>query len=228
MKIIAHRGASGYAPENTLKAFGKALDLGASWIELDVYRIENELLVFHDERLERTTNGGGYLWDHPLGYLRGLDAGEGEKIPFLEEVMELVGEKACINIELKGPFTAGKVGRMIEALVEGGTRDYHHFLVSSFNHHLLREMQTRFPRIPRGALVCGIPLDYCEFAEQLGASAVNLSLDFIDADIVADAHSRGMEVLVYTANHPEDIRRMARLGVDGVFSDFPDRNIPAP
>ena len=103
---IGHRGAMGHAPENTLLSLKKALEMGAPCVEVDVYFVDGHLLVFHDDRLERTTNGFGYLADHDFEYLRSLDAGEGERIPTLREVFETVGLKAGVNIELKGPGTA--------------------------------------------------------------------------------------------------------------------------
>ena len=91
MLCIGHRGAMGYAPENTLKSLKKALELGASWVEGDVHYVDNNLIVMHDETLERTTNGKGYLADKTFSYLRSLDAGEGEKVPiFAAELLAFV------------------------------------------------------------------------------------------------------------------------------------------
>jgi glycerophosphoryl diester phosphodiesterase len=96
MICFGHRGAAGYAPENTLASVEKAISLGADWVEVDVYAVENELVVIHDDRLERTTNGSGYIIEQSLEYLRSLDAGEGEKIPFLREIFDLVVELRTI------------------------------------------------------------------------------------------------------------------------------------
>ena len=102
MLCIGHRGAKGYRPENTLSSVAKALEQGARYIEVDVYYVDRELLVFHDNRLERTTDGEGYLMEKTLATLRALDAGDGERIPTLLEVCQLVEGRACLNIELKG------------------------------------------------------------------------------------------------------------------------------
>ena len=102
MQIIGHRGASGYAPENTLKAFELALSQGCEWLELDVHLLDGKLIVIHDEQLDRTTSGQGLISDHSLDAIRRLDAGDGEKIPYLDEVIEMVDGQASINIELKG------------------------------------------------------------------------------------------------------------------------------
>jgi glycerophosphoryl diester phosphodiesterase len=108
--VLAHRGARGHAPENTLKAFDKALELGARWIELDVQFHAGELWVFHDQRLERCTNGAGWLVDHDARVLRALDAGGGQQIPFLREVLNHLRGRVSLNIELKtGDGTAAAV-----------------------------------------------------------------------------------------------------------------------
>ncbi|HOS41511.1 MAG TPA: glycerophosphodiester phosphodiesterase family protein, partial [Spirochaetota bacterium] len=136
--VIGHRGACGYEPENTLRSFEKAIALGAHMVELDVHRCRTgELVVIHDNRLERTTNGSGYVAEKTLDELRALDAGGGERIPLLREVVERVGVRAAINIELKGAGTAGPVSELIERTVGSGGYDTSHFLVSSFDHREL-------------------------------------------------------------------------------------------
>ncbi|MEN8142989.1 MAG: glycerophosphodiester phosphodiesterase family protein, partial [Thermodesulfobacteriota bacterium] len=111
--VIAHRGAMGYEPENTLASFRKALDLGADAIELDVYSLNDHLVIFHDDSLERTTNGQGFLLEQDFTRLRSLDAGNGEQIPTLSEVFVLIKGRVPLNIELKGPGTAGPVVEFI-------------------------------------------------------------------------------------------------------------------
>ncbi len=212
----------GHAPENTLLSFKKALELGAPCVEMDVYHVDGELLVFHDERLERTTNGSGYLLDHDFEYLRSLDAGDGERIPTLLEVFETVDKKAGVNIELKGPGTARPVVDFISAQRKKGWTDTL-ILVSSFNHRELQEVRRMDPAIRLGALMVGLPVDDAAFADALGAYSVHLSLEFIDKRFVEDAHSRGLRVFVFTVNHPDDIQRMEWLGVDGIFTNYPER-----
>jgi len=219
---IGHRGAMGHAPENTLSSVHKALELGAPCIEVDVYSVDGHLMVFHDDRLERTTNGEGYLREQSLEYLRSLDAGDGQCIPTLEEVCEALYSRACINIELKGPDTAGPVAEFIsELLRRGWNKDA--ILISSFDHRRLAETKRLNGDIKTGALICGLPIDDSRFAEDLGSFSVHPSLEFVDQRFVDDAHKRGLRVYVYTVNHPEDIRRVHRLGVDGVFTNYPER-----
>ena len=222
---IGHRGAMGHAPENTLASFQKALELGTPCVELDAYYVDGNLLVFHDDRLERTTNGSGYLLDRNFDYLRSLDAGNGEKIPTLREVFEAIDLRAGVNIELKGPHTARPVVGFISALRKHGWKD-DLILVSSFNHRQLAEVRRIDSRIRLGAMIVGLPVDDAAFAAVLGAYSVHLSLEFVDRRFVDDAHSRGLRVFVFTVNHPDDICKMEELGVDGVFTNYPERVLP--
>lgn len=228
LTIIAHRGARSLAPENTHKAFDRAIELGAPWIELDVQWHDGHLWVFHDDRLERTTNGRGRLSGHPAATLRTLDAGEGERIPLLPDVVERIARRARLNIELKtGAGTAEAVAGLLHGfLARGWAAD--DFLVSSFILPELHEFKRRLPAVPLGVLLCGVPLDLAACASHLGAQAVNLALDFVEPALVADAHRRGMRVWVYTVNEPDDARRLQALGVDGIFTDYPQRFLGRP
>ncbi|EKE18480.1 MAG: hypothetical protein ACD_9C00322G0002 [uncultured bacterium] len=221
---IGHRGAMGYAPENTLNSFAKALDLGVDMVELDVYiSIDGELVVIHDDKVDRTTDGKGYVIEKTFSQLRNLDAGNGQKIPTLKEVFDLVDRKAEINIELKGSNTAQSVSVLIEEYVKERGWKYEDFLVSSFNHYELKKFHELIPEIRIGALITGIPVGFAEFAERVNAWSVNLCMEFINKEMVDDAHARGMKVFVWTANDSDDIEKMKLLGVDGIFSNFPDR-----
>ncbi len=222
MLCIGHRGAMGYEPENTLLSFRKALDMGAPWVELDVYHVDGQLVVIHDDRLERTTNGTGPVVRQSFEYLRSLDAGKGEKIPTLDEVFDLIDRRAGINVELKGPGTAKSVADIVKRRVAQGW-SYEDLLVSSFNHRELKAAKDLDPNIKIGALLSSLPLTNAAFAAELNAWSVNPSVDFIDREFVNDAHARGLKVFVWTVNHPEDIERMRTLAVDGVFTNYPDR-----
>ncbi|MFH1175371.1 MAG: glycerophosphodiester phosphodiesterase family protein [bacterium] len=224
MLKIGHRGAKGYEPENTLASFKKALDLGVDAIELDVYVCETgELVVIHDDKVDRTTNGEGLVEEKTFEELQALDAGNGNKIPTLEEALNLINKKAIVNIELKGEKTAKPVSELLKRYITKKRWQSDLFLVSSFSHRELFDFHNLMPQIRTGALVVGIPLGYAKFAEKLGAYSVNLSMEFINQDFVDDAHKRGMKVFVWTVNDLDDIERMKKLGVDGIFSDFPDR-----
>ncbi|MFM5598508.1 MULTISPECIES: glycerophosphodiester phosphodiesterase [Aeromonas] len=223
MQIIAHRGASGLAPENTLKAMAKALTLGVSAIELDVQAADDELWVFHDRRLERCTNGKGVLTEQSRAYLEQLDAGEGEVIPTLWQVMEIIAGRCELHIELKGADTANAVAsltRRAEAEL-GFTPEQ--WVVSSFHHPELARFAALRPDIRLGALTANLPLNLALFADELGAWSLNCDVDFVDRILVEDAHQRGLRVLVYTVDYHEDYEKLASMGVDGIFTNRPDR-----
>jgi glycerophosphoryl diester phosphodiesterase len=220
--LFAHRGASGYEPENTLLAFERALAMGAQWIELDVYTVEEELIVIHDDRLERTTNGTGFVMEKSLAYLRNLDAGKGQKIPFLREVFDLIGNRGGINIELKGPETASPTAALITATIIAGRMTAEQFIVSSFNRKELLHFNKICPEIRIGVLISGAPWHYGRFAGKVGAFAVHTGVNMVNRRLVADTHRRGLKIFAYTANTREDLERMQNMGVDGVFTDYPD------
>jgi glycerophosphoryl diester phosphodiesterase len=219
---FAHRGASGHEPENTLSAIEKAITLGADWIEIDLYLVEKELIVFHDQRLERTTNGTGLIMEQSLEYIRSLDAGNGQRIPILREVLDLVKCRAGINIELKGPGTADEAVSLIHNYIKKEKWTHEEFLISSFNHHELKRVNHLAPRIKTGALVVGIPIGYARFAQELGAYSVHCDLDFVNEAFIRDAHARNLKVFVFTVNNRNDLVRMKALGVDGIFTNYPE------
>lgn len=221
--VIGHRGARGHAPENTLLAIDAGIGLGAHWVEFDVQQHGDALLLMHDLRLERTTNGRGRLADQSFEALRALDAGQGQQIPTLQEALELIDQRVGVNIELKtwSGCAAAVAGVLGEYLADGWPPEK--LLVSSFHLPELWEFKQLLPEVPIGALLCGVPLDWAGVASELKAACLNLSDEFIDEKLVADAHARGLRVYAYTVNHPDDMRRLRALGVDGVFTDYPDR-----
>ncbi|MCO4198227.1 glycerophosphodiester phosphodiesterase [Aeromonas hydrophila] len=226
MQIIAHRGASGLAPENTLKAIRLALALGAGAIEIDVQLADGELWVFHDRRLERCTDGSGVLTAQSRAYLASLNAGEGEGIPTLWQVMEAIAGQAELHIELKGAQTADEVARLTRrAEAELGFAPTQ-WVVSSFHHPELARFATLRPDIRLGALTSTIPLTLAKFAAELGAWSLNCDVDFVEQALVQDAHDRGLKVLVYTVDEPADQAMLAAIGVDGIFTNQPDRFLP--
>ena len=219
---FAHRGASGHEPENTLLAVEKAAAMGAPWIEIDVFAVEDELVVIHDERLETTTNGTGYVMRRSLAYLRSLDAGKGQKIPLLREVLELTKGRMGVNVELKGPETAAPIVKLIDEYEASRGMYGGRILVSSFHHRELDKVRSLNPDIPIGALGFGLPPAHARFAQDLGAVSVHTGLSLVNQAFVDDAHRRGLKVFVYTVNHPDDLRRVRAMGVDGVFTNYPE------
>jgi glycerophosphoryl diester phosphodiesterase len=218
---IGHRGACGHEPENTLRSVRRALELGADGVEIDVRLVQGELVVFHDAKLDRTTNGGGLLSRKTLAQVRALDAGLGEQIPTLREVLEAVDRRGLVNIELKGRRTAGPVEALIGEFVRERGWLPEQFLVSSFHRRELKQISDPAVRI---GMLCARPTRlYSVSARRLGAWSVHPALRYTTARFVKDAHRRGLKVLVYTVNAPADIARMRAIGVDGVFTDFPER-----
>jgi glycerophosphoryl diester phosphodiesterase len=224
--IIGHRGASGYEPENTLLSFKKAIELKADMIEMDIYKCNTgELVVIHDNSVNRTTNGKGLIGDLTFNELRSLDAGKGEKIPILNEVLDLLNAGMKINLELKGEDTARPVYDILNYYIKEKGLSYADFYISSFNHRLLMEFIMLFrksTKIKICPLVYGIPIELKQIAKKLKAYSINISSDFIDKNIIEEAHGYGMKVFVYSINKPEEALRMKTLGIDGIFTDYPD------
>lgn len=220
MLRIAHRGASSEAPENTLAAIRRAIDLGAPWVEVDVQACADGLVVLHDEALERTTNGHGSVADQPLAALRALDAGHGERIPLPREVLDLCRGRCGVNLELKGPGVAPLLLPLLREALAGGwsSRD---LLASSFDWMQLATLRTTLPQLPLGVLTEQVNEQACTAARAVQASVIGCALEHADAAAVGAAHDAGCALWVYTVNHPQDLTRLAALGVDAVFSDSP-------
>lgn len=223
MKIIAHRGASAIAPENTLKAVKAALESNADAVEVDIYRNQHELLVSHDKWLQYETNGQGDIQKAPFAYLQTLDAGDGEKIPTLWDVLECIDGKVDINIELKGQNTSSLVLAYIQRACQELNFKENQFLISSFNHHLLRDIKQKKPNIHIGALTSSLPLNYAQFAQDFSAYSVHVDVNFVSNEFVKDAHNRNLKVFAYTVEEQQDIISMIDLGVDGIFTNNPGK-----
>lgn len=221
MLIFAHRGASADAPENTLLAIDLALEQNADGIEIDVHQLGNELVVIHDRWVQRTTNGNRALTDYTLEELQALDAGQGQYVPTLWQVLQRVKGRCLVNIEVKGVDDVCLVKECINKAINLLNFTDEQFIVSSFNHHLLKEFKNIAPSIKIGALTANNPLGHARFAQELNAYSVNAEVSFIDRAFVSDAHSRGLKMFVYTVDEAEDFVRLQAWGVDGVFSNGP-------
>ncbi|RUO48122.1 glycerophosphodiester phosphodiesterase [Pseudidiomarina aquimaris] len=221
MLVLAHRGASFEAPENTLTAFGRALDAGADGIELDVYPLQDEWIVFHDRYLARLTAHPGRLQDLTLEQVRKLKVFGQQPVPTLTEALEFIAGRCLVNIELKGADIKRGLTRHLRHAVQYSNFQAEQLVVSSFNHHWLRQLKEDHPEQRIGALTTSCPLDYAAFASQLHAWSVHIDVDFVTAEFVADAHDRGLQVFVFTVDEPEDMRDLHALGVDGIFTNHP-------
>src|SRR5581483_7355058 len=220
---FGHRGARGHEPENTVRSVRKALALGADGIEIDVYFVDGELIVIHDDTLDRTTNGKGRLNDKTFKYLRSLDAGKGGRIPTLREIFRAVNRRALINIELKGPATAAPVATLIEEYIKRHDWKFRDFLVSSFDWPQLREIKSLCPRIRTGLLADRVPRDLLKTARAMKAWSIHPNARRVKKALVQKAHRHGLKVFAYTVNHSKRIAAMKKMGIDGVFTDFPER-----
>lgn len=220
MLMIGHRGAMGCAPENTLLSIHKAIELGADWVEIDVHCVADKLLVIHDETVDRTTNGRGKLIDYSFEELRALDAGLGQRIPILQEVLEVTVGKVGLNIELKGLGT----GKVLTSLLRNTPETYKNkMLVSSFLMPELEQVVRLNQHVKIGVLAGNNINESIAWATKLKAFSIHLRLQKVTPKWIDRAHDLGLKVYVYTVNKVVQIRRMKELGVDGVFSDYPNR-----
>lgn len=222
LEVIGHRGAMGLAPENTLLSVRKALSLGVHGVEFDVQNIGGELLVFHDDRLDRTTNGTGKLLDYTPQKLRQLNAGQGEQIPLLSEVIELIGDQAFINIELKGLDTASLVVDLVK-LLDKKRFTKEQFIISSYHYSELYLTHRLDPEIRLGVIADEQAVIALDFADEIDAYSFHPCYAMLDQELVDAAHNAGMKVFVHTINDLDKIKNAMTLGVDGVFTDYPDR-----
>ncbi|RZA06431.1 MAG: glycerophosphodiester phosphodiesterase [Moraxellaceae bacterium] len=223
---IAHRGgplmANQLLPENSLAAIKRALDAGISAIEIDIYQVEGELLVTHDRRLGRVVSGQGIITNLPLAYLREQTLSNGEAIPTLHDVLALVGERALLNIEIKGPDSVFTLQRTLTAFCSDHQISLDQYVVSSFDHQQLYQCTQALPAVRRGVLIEGVPLDYAQCCEALDAHSFNTHLGFLTTELLADARKRGLQNWVYTANNEDEWALLAGLDVDAIFTDKPD------
>lgn len=221
MHIIAHRGASKAAPENTLKAFRLGFAQGADGLEFDTYQVNDGIVVVHDRHLDRTTNGKGRVAEQSLDYLRSLDAGDGEQIPLLDEVLALIPAGKLCNVEIKHMSDATRWLDSLDAACANSGILSSQLLISSFNHHWLLALKQRRPTLQIGALTASYGLSAPEFARELNAWSVNIALDIVDESYVRKIKDAGYRAYVYTVDKPEDMLLLKGWGVDGIFTNLP-------
>lgn len=221
---FGHRGACGYAPENTIASFRKAIELGVDMIEFDVRLCgSGEVVVLHDETVDRMTDGHGRVVDLSLRELKKLHIRGGQTIPTLEEALDAIDRQTKVIIELKVEEAVNPTAALVRRYIDERGWSAGDIFITSFNHYFLSRFRELCPGVGLAALLAGVPLGYAEFGERLGAYAVNMSFFHLNREFVEDAHRRGLQVFTWTVNEPEDIERAKALGVDGIFSNFPDR-----
>jgi len=224
MKKIGHRGASGYEPENTLISFEKAINLNADGIELDVHlSSDGELVVIHDETIDRTTNGKGAVNDFTLKELKNFHSSKNQEIPTLIEVFNLVHRRCFINIELKGIGTAKPVNDLINHYISIKKWEINDFLISSFDWNRLEEFQLLNPKIRIGVLTEESIKDALAFAKKINAFSIHPDYRLVTKENVALMQENEFAIFPWTVNSNEDIQKMKSHNVNGIISNFPDR-----
>jgi len=221
---IGHRGAMGHETENTLASIQKALDLNVDMIEIDVFKISSgEIVVFHDEKIDRLTNGSGDIESLDLEALKNLTVEGNHKIPLLSEVLDVINHKVPLNIELKGPGTSEGVMHIIKTYMENEGWTLDDFLISSFNWEELQNMRRINKDIKIAILTEDDPLDAIPIANDLNAVAINPNYLSLTKENVLEIKSQGFKVFTWTVNDTKQISNMRILGVDGVFTNYPER-----
>ena len=230
MLAIAHRGASGYAPENTFAAFRRAIALGAGFIETDLQLSRDARLVaIHDATVNRTTNGQGAVHDMTLAELRRLDAGSwfgsefaGERIPTIEEILEFANKHDVVfYLEMKPSGSWGGEHALISALRE--SREIARTVVISFDAAILAAVRKIEPTLMTGLLFEGHIPNPLDKAIEIGARQVAVRGDLVTPRLLKEARGHDLQVVCWTVNHPGHMRLLVQAGVDGIISDYPDR-----
>jgi glycerophosphoryl diester phosphodiesterase len=221
---IGHRGAKGFVSENTLPSFQKAMEIGVDGIELDVrLTADGELVVIHDEAIDRTTNGNGLVSQFSLKELKAFRINSTLEIPTLREVLNIIDKKCFINIELKEYETADKVVALINEFIIYKNWNYSRFLVSSFNWHALQNVRVLNPEIPIGVLTeTDLEMAFI-FAKFLKAVAIISHYLLINETEVIEIQNAGIKIIAWTVNEKEAIEKMKELKINGIISDFPNR-----
>jgi glycerophosphoryl diester phosphodiesterase len=224
MLKIGHRGARGHEPENTLIGFQTAIEMHVDRIELDVHlSSDNELMVIHDETVDRTTDGKGLVNQFSLPELKRFRIEKQHAIPTLSDVLNLIDQRCDINIELKSYETADKVVDLIEKYISEKNWNYNQFLVSSFDWNALQQVNLLNSKIAIGVLTeTNLELALA-FAKFIQAKSIHPYFHLVNEENTARIQEQGFQVFPWTVNEIEDIKKIKTYNVNGIISDFPDR-----
>lgn len=228
---IAHRGASGSAPENTLAAFKKALEIGVDAVELDLHgTADGEIVVIHDAALDRTTDRHGHINETTLETIQSADAGgwfdaefAGEPVPTLTEALACIGKETIAVLEIKDPLIAEAVVAKIHETETLGAA-----VVISFHTAVLQTIRALEPRIATGWLIGGFnkhvsPITLCQQLGELGSSLLNVNYELITAEFAYEVRRRGIALWCWTVDDVARMREMQTFGVQGITSNYPER-----
>ena len=232
-RVIAHRGFSGRAPENTLAAIREAIAVGADMAEVDVtLTADDQVVVIHDEKVQRTTGGRGLVADFTLAELQRLDAGSWfsrrfseERIPTLEQVLEAVDGRILLNVEIKSEAVGRGVTEKVAAAIQARGM-VNRVVVSSFSPRALEEMRSAAPEIRTAVLYdpeLHRGMDPVEIVTGLGASAFNIRGSRLTDEMLRRCSEHGIPVGIYTVDKPKKMRRFLERGVNAIFTNHPDR-----
>jgi glycerophosphoryl diester phosphodiesterase len=218
---IGHRGAAGHAPENTLLSFARALEQGVDIIELDVRCLaDNEVVVFHDKKIDKS----GLKID--LSKMNLAEIKEirinGQEIPTLQEALDLINRKSQVNIELK-KGSADRVAEIIKEYIDQGGWSSDDFIVSCFGFRELRRFQRKNLKIRLGFLFCRRIFNLLFLSKRLGLCFIGPNYKIISQKMILSAHRENLKVFAWTVNDSEKINQLKSWGIDGIFSDYPDR-----
>ncbi len=215
---MGHRGAAAYEPENTIRSIRTALAMGVTAVEVDIQLTrDNELAVIHDGTVDRTTNGKGAVRDFTLAELQRLDAGKGEAIPSLAEVVEEVADRAHLIIEVKEPEAAPALLQFFQ------TRDiFGRTHVISFWHPVVKALKEKEPRLHTGILLVGCPADPVGLARAARAEALVLQYAYVTPDLVDAAHAAGVQVYIWNIDDVRTLKPYLAMNLDGIGSNRPD------
>jgi len=216
--IIAHRGASAYEPENTLRSVKKALELGADMVEVDVRASrDGHVVVMHDAVVDRTTNGKGYVKGMTLEDLKKLNAGLGESIPTLREVAELIGRKAQLVVEIK----VSEIEKRVLQIIKENELD-RQTLITSFYHPILKRVKELNPNIRTGAIIASRPIKAAQLAMDANSDALFPRHIYVDPQMVEEAHRQDLAVYPWTVDTLNEIDPLIKMGVNGIVTNKPD------
>lgn len=217
MWIIGHRGARGMEPENTLRAVRAGMAC-ADYVEVDVrLSLDGIPVVMHDPLLDRTTNGTGPVNEYTKETLQTLDAGDGEKIPTLEEVCSLVAGHCGLFLEIKEPGSEGPVCRVLKKKMP------ERLYIVSFHPESIVSMQRLLPGVNTGIIVSRHLADPPGVAAGLGVPAILLEFGLLTRDLIEECRKREIALISWTVNKPEEFRKADDLNIDGIVSDHPCR-----
>lgn len=222
---IGHRGAMGHEPENTLASIKKAIDLGADGFEIDVFKcLSGEIVLFHDKHLDKLTNGEGLVENKSLTDLKKLSVlGTENKIPTLEEVLNIINKQVFLNIELKGKNTAKASLELVEKYINQKKISSQNILFSSFDWNELEKLRELNSDVKIALITENDPLLAIETAKKLKAFAINPNYKDLNKKNIKIIHNNDFKIYTWTVNNKRDISKMKSLKVDGIITDFPDR-----